>query len=92
MEVAGGPVGRVAEVVDGLQDPGQGVGAEQVGVVDRVRDGLARDARTLGDVGERGGATGSLLVMRPAGPLGALDTSPPRGSCLQDRVDRSRTP
>ena len=51
-QVARGPVGRVAELGDGLPDPLEGVGTQQVGVVDRVGDRLARDAGALGDVGE----------------------------------------
>ena len=51
-QVAGGPVGRVAELLDRLLHARQRVGAQEVGVVDGVRDGLARDARALGDVGE----------------------------------------
>ena len=51
-QVARGTVGQVAELVDGLLHAHEGVGAQQVGVVDRVGDGLARDTGARRDVGE----------------------------------------
>ena len=51
-QVAGGAVGRVAEVVDRGLHPLQRRRAQQLGVVHRVGDGLARHAGALGDVGQ----------------------------------------
>ena len=49
-EAPRGPVGLIAELVDRVLHPGQGVGAQQVGVVDRVGDRLPGDAGQLRDV------------------------------------------
>ena len=77
-QVTSRPVGRVAQLLDRLLHAGQGVGAQQVGVVDGVRDGLARDARSLGDVRERRRRDGITDRHRPTSPLAArLDRSKP---------------
>ena len=53
-QVAGGAVGRVAERLDRALHPLEGVGAQQVGAVQRVGHGLARHAGGRGDRGQRG--------------------------------------
>ena len=93
-EVAGGAVGRVAELGDRLAHPLEGVGAQQVGVVDGVGDRLARHPGALGDVGEGGRrdrqrAPGPVLVARHDPLPIALDRSN-RGE--HKPRPRSRTP
>ena len=52
-QVAGRPVGRVAQRLDRALHPLEGVGAQQVGAVEGVGDRLATDPGALGDGGQR---------------------------------------
>ena len=75
-QLAGGPVGRVAEPVDHRLHPDEGLGPQQLGVVQRVGDRLPRDARGVGHRGKRR----RHRVARPlyVGPAARLAHGTPR--------------
>src|SRR5690606_5008156 len=52
-QLAGGGHGPVAQLGDGLADPGQRCGTHDLGAVECVRDGLPGDTGTGGDIGDR---------------------------------------